>query len=149
MDHVYFMKRALAEAQIGYDTGGVPVGAVLMEGGDVVGRGHNKRWQEGDPTAHGEMDCLRNAGRRRRYDTTTLYTTLSPCMMCAGTIIQFGIKHVVIGEEENFSGNANFLRARGVEVTVLDDPACKALMARFIAEKPELWDEDIAGNDPS
>jgi len=149
MDHAYFMKLALEEAQIGYDTGGVPVGAVLVEGGDVIGRGYNKRWQEGDPTAHGEMDCLRNAGRRRRYDTTTLYTTLSPCMMCAGTITQFGIKHVVIGEEENFFGNANFLRDRGVKVTVLDDPVCKALMARFITEKPELWDEDIAGNDPS
>lgn len=147
MDHAHFMKLALAEAQKGYDTGGVPVGSVLVESGDVVGSGHNKRWQDGDPIAHGEMDCLRNAGRRPRYDATTLYTTLSPCMMCAGTIVQFGIKQVVIGEEENFSGNADFLRERGVEVTILDDPACKSLMARFIAEKPELWDEDIAGNE--
>jgi creatinine deaminase len=147
MDHTECIKAALTEAQKGYDTGGVPVGSVLVEGGEIVGRGHNKRWQEGDPIAHGEMDCLRNAGRRPRYDATTLYTTLSPCMMCAGTIVQFGIKHVVIGEEENFSGNADFLRERGVEVIVLDDAACKALMAKFIAEKPELWDEDIAGND--
>lgn len=146
MDHARFLTLALAEAQKSYDTGGVPVGSVLVEGGRVIGRGHNKRWQDGDPVAHGEMDCLRNAGRRVRYDTTTLYTTLSPCMMCSGAILQFGIKHVVIGEDENFSGNADFLQSRGVEVTVLNDVDCKALMARFIAEKPELWDEDIAGN---
>jgi len=147
MDHAYFMGLALKQAQKGYDTGGVPVGAVLVEAGDVIGQGYNKRWQDGDPIAHGEMDCIRNAGRRARYDKTTLYTTLSPCMMCAGTIIQFGIKTVVIGEEVNFSGNADFLREKGVHVIVLNDKACKALMAQFINEKPELWDEDIAGFD--
>ena len=147
MDHAHFMKLALEQAQKGYDTGGVPVGAVLIEAGAVIGQGYNRRWQDGDPIAHGEMDCIRNAGRRARYDTTTLYTTLSPCMMCAGTIVQFGIKTVVIGEEENFSGNADFLRERGVQVIVLNDESCKALMARFIRENPELWDEDIAGLD--
>ncbi|TNE62823.1 MAG: nucleoside deaminase [Alphaproteobacteria bacterium] len=145
-DHA-FMAEALKEAQKSYDEGGLPIGAVLVESGQIIGRGHNERVQRGDPTAHGEMSCFRNTGRRARYDTTTLYTTLSPCMMCAGTIVQFGVPRVVIGEAENFGGNEDFLRARGVEVIRLDDPACTGLMARFIAEKPALWDEDIAGND--
>ena len=146
-DDQTYMQRAFAEARKGYDAGGVPVGAVLVANGRIIGAGHNKRVQEGNPIAHGEMDCLQNAGRRPRYDDTMLYTTLSPCMMCAGTIVQFGIKRVVVGENANFGGNEEFLRQRGVEVVLLDDAACKDLMGKFIREKPELWSEDIAGED--
>ena len=142
-DHA-FLKIALEEAQQGYDEGGLPIGAVLVEGGQIVARGHNRRVQEGDPIAHGEMDCLRRAGRRPHYKGTTIYTTLSPCMMCSGTILQFGIPRVVIGERETFEGNADFLAGRGVDVVLFDDPDCKALMGRFIAEQPALWNEDIA-----
>lgn len=147
MDDAAFMHLAYQQALKSYDEGGLPIGAVMVEDGRVVAAGHNRRVQDGDPVAHGEMDCIRKAGRRPRYDRVTLYTTLSPCMMCAGTIVQFGIRRVVVGEERNFSGNADFLRSRGVEVVVLDAPECIALMARFIRERPELWDEDIAGKD--
>jgi cytosine deaminase len=143
-----FLHLAYLQARKSYDEGGLPIGAVMVEDGQVIAAGHNRRWQDGDPTAHGEMDCLRKAGRRPRYDRVTLYTTLSPCMMCAGTIVQFGIRRVVIGEDRNFHGNAAFLRERGVEVTLLASAECIDLMRRFIAEKPALWDEDIAGNDP-
>jgi cytosine/creatinine deaminase len=146
-DDQAYMQRAFAEARKGYDEGGVPVGAVLVANGRIIGAGHNKRVQAGNPIAHGEMDCLQNAGRRPRYDDTMLYTTLSPCMMCAGTIVQFGIKRVVVGENANFGGNEEFLRQRGIEVVLLDDAACKDLMGKFIREKPELWSEDIAGED--
>ncbi len=139
-----FMRLALEEAQAGFDEGGVPVGSVLVEAGRLVARGHNRRVQQGDPIAHGEMDCLRRAGRRPHYHGTVLYTTLSPCMMCTGTILQFGIPRVVVGERQNFEGNCDFLAERGVEVALLDDPACIALMTRFIRERPELWNEDIA-----
>jgi cytosine deaminase len=142
-----FMRLALEEAQQGYDEGGVPVGSVLVEDGRLVARGHNRRVQEGDPIAHGEMDCLRRAGRRPHYRSTVLYTTLSPCMMCTGTILQFGIPRVVVGERANFEGNCDFLAGRGVEVVLLDDPGCIELMSRFIRERPELWNEDIAGED--
>jgi cytosine deaminase len=138
------MRVALEEARRGYDTGGVPVGSVLVENGRLVAQGHNRRVQEGDPIAHGEMDCLRRAGRRPHYRNTTLYTTLSPCMMCAGTILQFGIPRVVVGERANFEGNCDFIAERGVDVVLLDDPECIDLMARFIRERPELWNEDIA-----
>jgi cytosine deaminase len=138
------MAAALAQAEKSLAEGGVPVGAVLAEGGTVVARGHNRRVQHGDPVAHGEMDCLRAAGRRRSYRGATLYTTLSPCMMCAGAIVQFGIPRVVVGENRSFGGNEEFLRARGVEVVVLDDRRCEALMRRFQAEHPEVWAEDIA-----
>ena len=139
-----FMRVALEEARRGYDEGGVPVGSVLVENGRLVAQGHNRRVQEGDPIAHGEMDCLRRAGRRPHYRNTVLYTTLSPCMMCAGTILQFGIPRVVVGERANFEGNCDFLAERGVDVVLLDDPDCIDLMARFIRERPELWNEDIA-----
>jgi cytosine deaminase len=142
-----FMRVALAEAQRGYAEGGVPVGSVLVADGRVAGQGRNRRVQEGDPIAHGEMDCLRRAGRRRHYRGTVLYTTLSPCMMCAGTILQFGIPRVVVGERRNFEGNCDFLAERGVDVMLLDDSACIDLMARFIRERPELWYEDIAEED--
>jgi cytosine deaminase len=109
-----------------------------------VSLGRIQRVQQGDPIAHGEMDALRKAGRQKTYRDTTLYTSLSPCMMCSGTIIQFGIPRVVIGENTTFGGNEDFLRSKGVEVILADDPDCIALMTRFIAEKPELWNEDIA-----
>lgn len=141
-----FMRLALAQAQKSYDEGGLPIGAVMVENGHVIAQGHNRRVQDGNPIAHGEMDCFMKAGRRRRYDTITLYTTLSPCMMCAGTIVQFGVGRVVVGEDRSFAGNLDFLRQHGVQVTLLDDADCVALMTRFIAEKPALWDEDIAGN---
>ena len=148
MDDASFMALALAEAQRGFDEGGVPVGAVLVGvEGRLLGAGHNRRVQDGDPIAHGEMDCLRRVGRMRSYAGTTLYTTLTPCMMCTGTIIQFGISRVVIGENRSFDGNEDFLRSKGVAVTVLDDPACVALMQRFQREKPAVWAEDI-GVDP-
>ena len=140
-----FMRAAYEQALTSYHEGGLPIGAVMVENGDLIAAGHNRRVQDQDPIAHGEMDCFRRAGRRSRYDTITLYTTLSPCMMCAGTIVQFGIKRVVIGEAQNFPGNPDFLRAHGVEVVLVDDSDCIALMSRFIREHPELWDEDIAG----
>lgn len=139
-----FMRLALEEAERGYDDGGVPVGSVLVENGRLVARGHNRRVQDGDPIAHGEMHCLRAAGRRPHYRSTVLYTTLSPCMMCTGAILQFAIPRVVVGERTNFEGNCDFLVERGVEVALLDHPGCIELMARFIAERPELWNEDIA-----
>lgn len=141
------MRLAFEQALKSYNEGGLPIGAVMTEAGEVIARGHNRRVQDGDPTAHGEMDCLRNAGRRSRYDTVTMYTTLSPCMMCAGTIIQFGIPRVVIGEALNFPGNIPLLREHGADVRVLDDPDCIELMSRFIRERPELWDEDITGRE--
>jgi len=142
-----FLRLAYEEALASYNEGGLPIGAALVDAGSLVAAGHNRRVQDGDPIAHGEMDCLRNAGRRKRYDTTTLYTTLSPCMMCAGTIVQFGIPRVVVGEAKSFPGNPEFLRAHGVDVVIADDPDCIALMQRFINERPDLWDEDIAGRD--
>lgn len=141
------MRVPYEQALKSYEEGGLPIGAAIVENGAVIAVGHNRRVQDGDPIAHGEMDCLRKAGRRRDYAGVTLYTTLSPCMMCSGTIVQFGIKSVVIGETRNFAGNVDFLRQSGVDVVVLNDPDCEALMARFIRERPELWYEDIAGRD--
>ena len=138
------LKIAHDEARLGVEEGGCPIGSVLARGGEEVSRGRNQRVQQGDPIAHGEMDALRKAGRQKTYGDTVLYTTLSPCMMCSGTIIQFGIPRVVIGENKTFGGNEAFLRQRGVEIVIADDPDCIALMERFINEKPELWAEDIA-----
>jgi cytosine/creatinine deaminase len=138
------MRVALAEAQKGYDEGGVPVGSAIAEGGALLAAGHNRRVQDGDPIAHGEMDCLRRLGRRRHYKGLTLYTTLSPCMMCAGTIVQFEVPRLVIAENRNFTGNIPFLEGNGVEVILMDDPDCIELMEKFIRERPDLWFEDIA-----
>jgi cytosine deaminase len=118
----------------------------MVEDGAIIGRGRNRRVQEGNPVSHGETDCMKNAGRRSDYSRVTMYTTLSPCMMCTGTILQFGIQRVVIGEDRNFPGNIDFLSERGVEVVLLDDRDCIELMSKFIAERPELWYEDISGN---
>ena len=143
---IEFMRLAFDEALTSYHEGGVPVGAVMVEKGRVIASGHNRRVQDGDPVSHGEMDCIRKAGRRSRYDDVTLYTTLSPCMMCSGAIVQFGIKRVVVGENNNFTGNIGFLEKNGVEVLLLNDSECEKLMERFISERPDLWDEDVAGN---
>jgi cytosine/creatinine deaminase len=139
-----FLRIAYEEAKAGFDEGGCPIGSVVVRGDQVIGQGRNQRVQGGDPIAHGEMDALRKAGRQRTYKDTVLYTSLSPCMMCSGTIVQFGIPRVVIGENKTFGGNEEFLRSRGVEVVIADDVDCTALMTRFIQEKPELWNEDIA-----
>jgi creatinine deaminase len=139
-----FLKEALDEAKKGFEEGGVPVGSAMSIDDVLLAKGHNKRVQNGDPIAHGEMDCIRSAGRRANYKGVTLYTTLSPCFMCAGTIVQFGIKRVVIGENKSFSGNIHFLESHGVEVHLVNDPECEALMDMFIKEKPSLWNEDIA-----
>jgi creatinine deaminase len=138
------LTRAYELAHKSYVEGGCPIGSVIARGGEVIGEGHNQRVQKGDPIAHGEMDALRNAGRQRSYAGTTLYTTLSPCMMCAGTIVQFKIPRVVIAENANFGGNEDFLRAHGIEVEIVDDARCIELMRRFILEQPGLWNEDIA-----
>lgn len=139
-----FLRMAYEEAKAGYAEGGCPIGSVLAEGARLIARGRNQRVQGGDPIAHGEMDCLRKAGRQRSYRKMTLYTSLSPCMMCSGTIVQFAIPRVVIADNTNFGGNEEFLRGRGVEVIVAEDPDALALMARFITERPDLWNEDIA-----
>ena len=142
--HARFIAIAYEEALKSYQQGGLPIGSVLVRGSEVVGKGHNQRVQKSDPIAHGEMDCLRNAGRQHTYRDTIIYTTLSPCMMCTGTIIQFKIPTVVIGESVNFPGNKDLLQSRGVTVIDLNDARCIELMARFIREKPTLWNEDIA-----
>ncbi|MGA9254357.1 MAG: nucleoside deaminase [Roseobacter sp.] len=143
-DDKRLLRVAYEEAKAGYDEGGCPIGSVLARNGAVVSQGRNQRVQGGDPIAHGEMDALRKAGRQKTYRDTVLYTSLSPCMMCSGTIIQFGIPRVVVGDTRNFGGNEEFLRSRGVEVILAEDPDCIELMKRFITEKPELWAEDIA-----
>ncbi len=137
------MAVAIAKAEAGLTEGGIPIGSVLAGPQGIIAAGHNRRVQNGDPIAHGEMDCLRNAGRQRSYRGLTLYTTLSPCMMCTGTIIQFKIGRVVIGENHTFGGNEELLRSRGVEVTVLDDPRCIAMMQAFQRDHAAVWAEDI------
>jgi cytosine/creatinine deaminase len=139
------MALALAEARASLEVGGVPVGAVLAAGRNVIAAGHNERVQRGDPVAHGEISCLRNAGRRPSYMGTTLYTTLSPCQLCTGAILLFQIPRVVVGEARTFAGDLDFLRSRGVSVDLLDDPACVAVMTEFQERFPEVWSEDIGG----
>lgn len=139
------MQAAIDEARQGRAEGGIPIGSVLVHGGRVLGRGHNRRVQRGSAVLHGEMDALENAGRQSAavYRETTLYTTLSPCPMCTGAILLYGIPRVVIGENRTFTGEEALLRERGVTVTVLDDPACIELMREFIESEPALWHEDI------
>ena len=140
-----FLQAAIDEAQTGWDEGGIPIGSVIVHDGKIIGRGHNKRIQSGSPTLHGEMDALENAGRLPAsvYKQATLYTTLSPCSMCSGAILLYGIPRVIVGENRTFMGEEELLRSRGVEVTVVDDPTCISLMETMIAERPELWNEDI------
>jgi cytosine deaminase len=139
------MALALGQARVSLEAGGVPVGAVLAAGREVIAAGHNERVQRGDPVAHGEIACLRNAGRRPSYADTTLYTTLSPCQMCTGAILLFQIPRVVVGEARTFAGDLEFLRRGGVEILLLDDPACVAVMEEFQVRYPEVWSEDIGG----
>lgn len=140
-----FMKRTIAEARKGLEEGGIPIGSVIVHNNQILGAGHNKRVQQGSVILHGEMDALENAGRQSAavYRECTLYTTLSPCPMCTGTILLYGIPKVVIGENETFMGSEDLLRDNGVEVVVLDNQECKDMMKEFIADKPELWNEDI------
>jgi cytosine deaminase len=139
------MQAAIQEAMTGLAEGGIPIGSVLVYRGEIIGRGHNRRVQSGSTTLHGEMDALENAGRRSAevYRECTIYTTLSPCSMCSGAILLYGIPKVVIGENQTFLGEEELLRSRGVELVVLNDPSCVEMMARFIAAKPALWHEDI------
>ena len=145
MNHDPFLDAALAEARVGRDEGGIPIGAVLVHDGEIVGRGHNRRIQDGSVIRHGEMDALERAGRRSAafYRECTLYTTLSPCPMCSGAIRLYGIPRLVIGENQTFLGEEDGLREHGVEVTVVNDPRCIELMQRFIEAHPALWNEDI------
>jgi creatinine deaminase len=140
-----FLEVAIKEAKEGLANGGIPIGSVLVIDDKIVGRGHNQRVQRGSPVLHAEMDCLENAGRLppEAYRRATLYSTLSPCDMCSGAILLYKIPKVVVGENRTFRGPEDYLRERGVEVTVLDDPACVAMMQRFQQEHPELWNEDI------
>ena len=138
-----FMQAAINEAKKGLSEGGIPIGSVLVKDGNIIGRGHNKRVQDNDPIVHAEIDCLRNAGRVGSYKNTILYSTLMPCYLCGGAIVQFGIKKVYAGESETFPGSKEFMESHEVEVIDLDLEECKKLMRDFIENKPELWNEDI------
>lgn len=140
-----FMKAARQEAEQGRAEGGIPIGAVIVHDGKIIGRGHNRRVQMGSAILHGEMDALENAGRQPAaiYRHCTLYTTLSPCPMCSGAILLYGIPHIIVGENKTFQGEEDLLRSRGVTVTVLQDEQCIRMMEEFIRTKPALWNEDI------
>ncbi|MGZ4779605.1 MAG: nucleoside deaminase [Thermoanaerobaculia bacterium] len=140
-----FMEAAIAEAEQGLREGGIPIGSVIVHGGKIIGRGHNRRIQRGSPTLHGEMDALENAGRQPAsvYRESVIYTTLSPCSMCTGAILLYGIPRVVIGENRTFMGEEDLLRERGVAVEVQQDGACIRMMSQFIESNPRLWNEDI------
>ncbi len=140
-----YLQAAIAEAQRGLAEGGIPIGSVIVHRGRIIGRGHNRRVQQGSAILHGEMDAFENAGRQpvSVYRESVLYTTLSPCAMCSGAILLYGIPRIVVGENRTFMGEEALLRARGVTVEVLQDETCIALMREFIAAKPDLWNEDI------
>ncbi|MFF3491248.1 nucleoside deaminase [Streptomyces sp. NPDC002795] len=139
-----WLATAVEEARDGLAEGGIPIGAALYSAdGKVLGRGHNRRVQDADPSVHGETDAFRRAGRQRTYRGTTMVTTLSPCWYCSGLVRQFGISRVIIGEARTFHGGHDWLAEHGVEVVLLDDPECVGMMEEFIAAKPELWNEDI------
>ena len=139
-----FMEAAIEQAHIGRAEGGIPIGSVLVHDGAIIGRGHNRRVQQGSAILHGEMSALEDAGRQTAqvYQESVIYTTLSPCSMCTGAILLYGIPRVVVGENQNYMGEEELLRSRGVLVDVLQDPTCIQMMASFIAEYPELWNED-------
>lgn len=138
-----FMREAIEEAKKGRDEGGIPIGSVLVRNNVILGRGHNRRVQEGDPIIHAEIDCLRNAGRIGTYHGAVLYSTLMPCYLCAGAAVQFGIKKVVVGESRNFAGARAFMEEHGIEVIDLDLDECVTMMQVFILQNPRLWNEDI------
>jgi cytosine deaminase len=143
-NHPSFLDAAIDEARRGLAEGGIPIGSVLVIDGRIVGRGHNRRVQNGSAILHAEMDCIERAGRLKAadYRRSTLYSTLSPCDMCSGTALLYGIPRIVIGENRTFQGPEDYVRSRGVELTVVDDPECVQLMREFIAARPELWNED-------
>lgn len=140
-----FLAAAIEQAEKGLAEGGIPIGSVLVMDNKIIGRGHNQRVQKGSSILHAEMDCLENAGRltAREYSECTLYSTLSPCDMCSGTALLYKIPRIIIGENKTFQGPEEYVRSRGVEVTIVDDPRCIELMEQFIRDKPELWNEDI------
>ena len=138
-----FLRVAIEEAKQGRAEGGIPIGSVLVRAGKIIGRGHNKRVQDNDPVTHAEIDCLRNAGRIGNYSDVTIYSTLMPCYLCAGAVVQFGIKKVIAGEDETFAGAKEFMESHGVEVINLQSEECKQMMREFIADHPEIWYEDI------
>ena len=137
------MEAAIEQARKSRGEGGIPIGSALVRGGELIAVGHNKRVQESDPVTHAEIDCLRNAGRLGSFRDTVLYSTLMPCYLCAGAVVQFGIKKVIVGESRTFPGAPDFMRSHGVEVVDLDLPECVEMMRSFIAENPALWNEDI------
>ena len=141
--HEPFLRAAIEEARIGMNEGGLPIGSVLVRGGQIVARGHNRRVQNGDPMAHAEIDALTKAGRQKTYRDTVLYSTLMPCFLCSGAAVQFGVPRVVVGEAMNFPGAPDFLRSRGIEVLDLQDQECTQMMADFVRTHPQLWNEDI------
>lgn len=140
-----FMQAAIDEARLGLEGGGIPIGSVLVHNGKIIGRGHNRRVQDGSAILHGEMSALENAGRQPAvvYKESVIYTTLSPCSMCSGAILLYGIPKVVIGENQTFMGEESYLKSRGLQIEVLQDQTCIDLMNRFIATKPTIWNEDI------
>ena len=138
-----FMQEAIEEARKGRDEGGIPIGSVLVRNNVILGRGHNRRVQEGDPIIHAEIDCLRNAGRIGTYRDAVLYSTLMPCYLCAGAAVQFGIKKIIVGESRNFAGAKAFMEEHGIEVIDLDLDECVSMMQEFISQNPRLWNEDI------
>ncbi|MGA2230794.1 MAG: nucleoside deaminase [Tepidisphaeraceae bacterium] len=137
------MLAAIEEAMLGMKEGGLPIGSVLVRNGQIIARGHNRRVQRGDPMAHAEIDCLTQAGRQKTYKDTILYSTLMPCFLCSGAVVQFGIPKVIVGESVNFKGGPDFQRRHGVTVIDLADPTCIKMMGDFIKAHPELWNEDI------
>lgn len=137
------MQAALAQARKSLGEVGIPIGSALARHGELIAAGHNKRVQENDPITHAEIDCLRRAGRIGSFRDTVLYSTLMPCYLCSGAVVQFGIRKVIVGESRTFPGGPEFMRSHGVEVIDLDLPECYEMMAKFIVENPELWDEDI------
>lgn len=138
-----YMREAIKEAKKGLSENGIPIGAILLENATIIGRGYNRRVQDGNPMAHAEIECLKNTGRRQDYRGTTLFSTLMPCCLCAGAIIQFGVKEVVVGEARNFVGARNLLEASGVNVTDLDMDECFEMLSQYIRSNPNIWDEDI------
>lgn len=138
-----FMRIAIDQAKMGLAEGGIPIGSALVKGGKLVASGRNKRVQEQNPILHGEMDCMNNAGRVGSYKDTIMYSTLMPCYMCAGTIVQFKIPKVIVGESKTFAGAREFMESHGVEVIDLNNAECISMMEHFISEKPDLWNEDI------
>ena len=143
VDNDIFVNELIKEAKVGLSEGGIPIGSILVKNNKIIGRGRNRRVQDNDPLAHAEIVCLKNAGRIKNYDQTVLYSTLMPCYLCAGAIVQFGIKKVVIGESENFQGAGEFLKSHGVQIMDLKSSECSSIMSDFIKKNPKLWNEDI------